>query len=338
MKRFWCGAINIGFGLFVSGMIVAFLYCVFFAACEANAAKLDATYDAACRVSQDDGVGSGVVFEIGEQEVFVLTNAHVAKSKNVTVEFWRRGFRSVRLPGRVIIRHVRADVAVVAVCKALFRSAVPRAVRLAPRGYRVRVGQTITSVGCAQGTWATGFVGHVTGERGTSIAFQPVIANGRSGSALCDEDGLIIGLIQARWEKPGEECGLALPVENIYRALNLDGMGQHDPQPLLEYVQCGPSKCAPFGRPQDKPPVLPWRQEQQKRDQSQDQRIGGLEQTFPGLVERIDRVEAPPVVPIVPEVASPVEDSTAPGPLAVVLLIIAAVAVGGVLFYVAGKN
>ena len=180
-------------------------------------------HDATCRITaRDGGRGTGCVFEISQGRVFVLTAAHlVGGHPTVDCEFWWRGYRSAPLPGRVISRSEPADAAIVAVAESQFGGILPKAVPLAPRDYVVRPGDTLASVGCAGGTWSTGWKGHALGYRGADLHFTPTPADGRSGSAIFDADGRqIVGLLRARTTNNSE--GIATSLQDLYRAFQVD--------------------------------------------------------------------------------------------------------------------
>ena len=155
-------------------------------------AALSDCIDATCRITTAEGsCGSGCVFEIGNGSVYVLTAGHVAgNAAAVQCEFWRHGHQSSPLAGQVIGRSAAADAAVVAVPAAALGGLLPAAIPLAPRGEAVRAGDTLASVGCAGGSWSTGWKGHALGYEAEELRFVPAPANGRSGSALFDgEEG-----------------------------------------------------------------------------------------------------------------------------------------------------
>ena len=182
-------------------------------------AELERAIDATCRITAaDGGRGTGCVFERSQGHVFLLTNAHVASSATVQCEFWRDGHRSQPLVGQVIRRDERVDAAIVRVAESQFAGTLPQAVPIAPRGFRLVPGATITSVGCAEGRWSTGWKGHVLADDGGEVRFVPPPANGRSGSALFDATGRrIVGLIKAR--TMDDATGIAVSVGAIYDAL-----------------------------------------------------------------------------------------------------------------------
>ncbi len=308
--------------------------------------------DATCRLrAPDGGTGTGCVFEVSQGRVFVITNRHVVgDASTMQCVFWRRGHQSMELPGEVLVRSPAVDVAVVTLPAAAFGRRPPRAVPIAPRATQLVEGQTLTSVGCARGAWATGWKGHVSGYAGENLCFTPPPADGRSGSALFDEQGTrIVGLIWGRDQREGR--GYAVPVQNLYRALNFSetsaGGWRHSPLPTVSFTpaQCGPGGCpAPY--------LLPYRRFEERYQNLQDQRIGRLEDremqpqgvwpTLPPNVElRIgqQRPQLPDAPP--PSVEQEPPRSTGDGGmsgLGVALTLAAALGVGIFLFYVVGKQ
>ncbi|HUT11872.1 MAG TPA: serine protease [Thermoguttaceae bacterium] len=176
--------------------------------------------DATCRITaKDGGRGTGCAFERSQGYVYVLTAAHVVgDSQTVQCEFWRAGHQSSPLPATVIQRSPEADAAVVAVPESAFGGLVPKTIPVGPRDFVVRPGETVTSVGCANGTWSTGFRGHALGYEGSDLHFVPTPANGRSGSAIFDAEGrVIVGLLRAR---TGDDTqGIATSLQTLHAAL-----------------------------------------------------------------------------------------------------------------------
>jgi hypothetical protein len=247
-------------------------------------AAINDALDATCRITAADGsCGTGCVFEITGGTVYVLTAAHlVSDSPTVQCEFWKLGHQSQPLAGRVTACSRAADAAVVSLAEAAFAGVRPAVILLAPRDYVVRPGETLTSVGCASGAWATGWMGHAIGgtggeARGTGeLRFVPAPANGRSGSAIFDAEARqIVGLVRARTGDSAE--GIATTVQDIYRAFDApansaatlpkgtDPFSSNDnwdsPRERLAPIvatQCGPGGCP--ARPQTwQNHVLPYR-------------------------------------------------------------------------------
>jgi len=312
-------------------------------------ASLADCLDATCRIQAPDGsTGTGCAFEISQGTVFVLTNRHVVGAADrVQCVFWQQGHQSAALAGSVLARSDQVDVALVTIPASAFEGRPPRVVPLASGGTRLTEGETVTSVGCANGAWATGWKGHVLGYDGTSVCFTPPPADGRSGSALFDAGGQrIVGLIWGRLEQ-GEGRGYAVTVENLYRALNFAQTGTgwvHRPLPLLtvaDNAQCGPNGCAPRGY------ILPYRNFQQQREYQRDRQLDQLDrqlelrgQVWPTLPPQIQgKVEVQTEINDQPATERAKQETAkrASG-LGVALTLAAALAAGVFLFYVVGKQ
>ena len=220
-------------------------------------ASLSDCADAVCRIAAADGsCGSGCVFEIDGQWVYVLTAAHVVgENAAVQCEFWRNGHKSEGLAGQVSRRNADVDAAVVAVPAASLGGVLPSAIPLAPRGTAVQAGQTLVSIGCANGAWATAWKGHAVPGDADELRFVPSPANGRSGSPILNAEGSqIVGILVARTMDNAE--GIGVPIAAVYRAFDAKKsrvereelrVGPPDSQlstlnsQLL--TQCGPNGC-----------------------------------------------------------------------------------------------
>ncbi len=209
-----------------------------------------ACVEATCRVTAaDGGRGTGCAFERSQGYVFLLTGAHVATSAALECEFWRAGHQSRPLAGRVVLRDETADVAVVAIAQRALGESAPPVVPLAPPDWVAAPGDTLGSVGCARGAWATGWQGHAIGYDAADLHFLPAPANGRSGSALFDATGrFIVGLIRAR--SGDDSRGIAVSVQTIYRALgnaSQRNAASRTALPPVTLTQCIGGLCPPRG-------------------------------------------------------------------------------------------
>jgi hypothetical protein len=213
--------------------------------------------DATCRITAaDGGVGSGCVFEISQGRVYVLTAAHVVgKDRAIRCEFWRQGHQSRPLTGQVIARSETADAAIIAVPEEVFGGVLPSVIPIAPRDYAVPAGATLTSVGCANGTWSTGWKGHALGYDGGDLRFLPVPANGRSGSAIFDGEGkMIVGVLRARTVNDTE--GIATPVRSLYDAFSFSTSSKrNDAAADAVQVQCPGGVCPSGSCPNGNCPI-----------------------------------------------------------------------------------
>jgi len=247
-------------------------------------AAIDDCIDATCRVTAaDGGRGTGCVFELSQGRVYVLTAAHVVgRSRRVECEFWRHGHRSNPLAGQVTARDEAADAAIVVLSQTAFRGILPTATPLAPRDHLLRPGQPVVSVGCAGGSWATGFKGHVLGYRGADLVFVPGPANGRSGSAVFDAAGeRIVGLLRAR--SMDDSHGFATSVQALYRAFAVSSSAKPSgarPQAASsggEDVQCPGGECPTPWR------LLPYRHYQDERFRQLERQLPGPSPAWPTL-------------------------------------------------------
>lgn len=215
---------------------------------------------ATCRIISPQGnVGTGCVTEVTGNYVGVLTNAHVvAHHATVKCQFYRRGFQSVPITATVAARSQtrQVDAALVVIQTSAFGGLAPKPVRIAQQSYVVQPGETIRSVGCANGAWPTAWTGHAIGyDEDSHLLFRPAPADGRSGSAIFNAAGEIVGLIFARHDDAG--VGMACSVQSMRQGLAADAKRQGefrylgDGMTLVKWepvkVQCGPGGCDPNG-------------------------------------------------------------------------------------------
>lgn len=252
----------------------------------------DRFLDAACRVrSQYDGLGSGMVIAIREGNVYVLTARHVLDQSNergqvtrhcrvgdaVSCDLWRSGHKSAPVRGAVVGVAQGIDAAFLALPQAAFGGVLPAYVPLAGPELLVSPGDTLMSIGCSRGTWATAFRGHALGysQDGSMLYFTPAPANGRSGSALLSADGsCVVGVITVRREPEGEPMsGGAVSTRSIYLAFappnrHMSAVFSARLANIRFAPPCPDGSCGPLGglfgrnqpqpRPQPAPQGQPW--------------------------------------------------------------------------------
>jgi len=266
-------------------------YCtlgLFMLTAGAARAAIDDCIDATCRITAaDGGRGTGCVFEVSQGRVYVLTAAHVVgQSRRVECEFWRHGHRSSPLAGQVTARNEAADAAIVVLGQAAFGGVLPTAIPLAPRDHVLRPGQPIVSVGCAGGSWSTGFKGHVLGYQGADLLFVPGPANGRSGSAIFDAAGQrIVGLLRAR--SMDDSRGIATSLQALYGAFSgpSNCKSRIENGQLQVDAQCPGGQCPTVPSQGDVTPwrLLPYRHYQDERFRQIERQLPGPGSTWPTL-------------------------------------------------------
>ncbi len=284
-------------------MVFGFVLVLALGGTRAHGALADCM-DATCRVSTPSGaVGTGCVFDRSGGSVLVLTGGHVVEGHyQVGCEFWRDGRPSKVLPGRVVLQSRTADVAVIWLTESVFEGVLPQAIPLAGRERLAQAGQTIVSVGCSRGTWPTAWKGQALGYLGGDLRFLPPPVEGRSGSAIFDDQGeRILGLIRARDDQRGE--GIATPVQALYPALG---------QPSTEGCQdgnCPPYRFLPYRQRQEyernapQSPAWPVRPEVDLSETNR--KLEEIARLLKSLKEEKGPQEAaPPVVPVKPPVDS----------------------------------
>jgi len=248
-------------------MVRVMVYLAF--ALTAICGRVVAQTEPTCRVSVPGGIGTGIVFERSQGYVYQLTNSHVIdNARQAKCEFWRQGHQSAPLAGEVILNAHDMDAAVIAIPEVSFGKNIPLPIPFAPRDYRLQLGQTICSAGCAGGSWPTAWRGHFLGyEQDGRIRFTPPPANGRSGSAITDTSGsMIVGLVEAR--SLDNSHGIGISVQQLYHALGREVRAKQRVTP----TQCGlegcPSGgCGPSAGPTPQYRLLPYRQKQQQAPQ-----------------------------------------------------------------------
>jgi hypothetical protein len=274
----------------------AFLLCLAATSASADAAMTDCI-DATCRITAPDGgFGTGVVYHRDADKVWVLTNAHIATANALTLEFWRDGHQSRKVPGHTVMRNQALDTAVIAVDARLFGEMLPVAIPIAAASYRAQPGQAVTSVGCVNGGWATGWKGHVLRYYGSDMWFLPPPAGGRSGSAIFDAEGTkIIGLLRACVEDGSTMWGAATSSQALARLFR-----EHNTQyaPVCESEDCPTSNDSTWR-------LSPYRANQDRLNQAQDDRIDSL---YPTMPKQQSRPMVPvDVTPITTETPTPVD-------------------------------
>jgi len=274
--------------------VLAIVLITLWAAGPATASIADCI-DATCRITATDGGrGTGCAFEHSQGYVYVLTAAHVVgQGRTVQCEFWRAGHQSSPLPALVIKRSSEADAAVVAVPESAFGGLVPKTIPVAPRDFVVRPGETLASVGCANGTWSTGFRGHALGYHGSDLHFVPTPANGRSGSAIFDAEGrMIVGLLRARTADGTQ--GIATSLQTLHAALA--GQSQSEIRnPKSEITQCPGGACPTPGSGNYQYHLLPgpqYRQYEQGRGEAYNE---GRSNPWPTLPPASASAPMPPI-------------------------------------------
>jgi hypothetical protein len=195
-------------------------------------ADVESALDAVVKVKAGNATGTGTIFLVDKGHVHILTNAHVAATKDVNILFYRQGYESPPIPGQTAWRATGGkepgtdnDLAVVTVETSRL-GYTPPAMPIAPLSKNPKDGQTMITVGCPSGLWPQLFRGHImktASGRDSATTFYPPPKGGRSGSAVYDREcNQIIGVVAWVIGDPqgGQSVGGAVSLENIIRHMS----------------------------------------------------------------------------------------------------------------------
>lgn len=168
--------------------------------------------------------GSGTLIDSREGRVLVLTCGHIFRDSDgkgkITVDLFTP--TPQKLAGQLVSYDLKRDIGLVVI-----RPPTPVTVaRVAEPGFRVALGDKVTTVGCNNGGQPTAVGSQVigvdkfSGPHNVEVAGQPV--QGRSGGGLFASDGTVIGVCNAA--DPADNQGLYASAETIRGQLDHSGL------------------------------------------------------------------------------------------------------------------
>jgi len=221
--------------------------------------NLNQIFEASCLVSTPSGLGSGVCFQQDESNFYFMTNAHVVgQYKNIKINFWRAGVKSIDVSGNVIWRKWQRDtdidLAIIQVPKISFGAFPPRVIHPVNKDFKFRANDYFVTSGCPRGSWLVGLEGNIEKVEDHKIYFTPPPADGRSGSGLfaviTDTNGeqhtRLAAIIAWRLDNilGGKSLGGAIPISTYYNLRN----NTHQPTQIpASYVPVGLSDTHALG-------------------------------------------------------------------------------------------
>lgn len=189
-----------------------------------QAADYEQILNATCRVNG----GSGVLIKKDKEYAWIMTAGHCVvnreKKKNPgeiydlkesqIVRFYNEGQISHKMQGEVhwFIYHPKttSDLAIVKVSQSEFLDySIPDPLKIAPKYYELEYDETITSCGCPNAAWPNLWKGRVSRISSDYFLFKPRPVKGRSGSAVFNKQGEIVGIVILT-------DGTAVPLDRIY--------------------------------------------------------------------------------------------------------------------------
>lgn len=155
---------------------------------------------------ESEGAGSGVIFHEDDENVYIVTNAHVVSGANsVMISVSESDMVEASLVGK----DTNADLAVIYVSKDALRSVGITGVTVADIGSssELQVGESVIAIGNALGQGNTATAGivsalskdvNIQGRKLTVIQTDAAINPGNSGGALINSRGQVIGINTAK--------------------------------------------------------------------------------------------------------------------------------------------
>ena len=200
------------------------LTLLFILSCSNLYADMDTLYDSVCAVNG----GTGTVYAVTEDKIFIVTNAHCVllddlktENESHTVYFFHTGTKSPAFDAKVLQLRCDAyyqfksyiftkDIAIVTVLmKSVKRFyTVPKAFKIKLATTRPKAGALFYSVGrpapksneedtevASWTSWPTGFKGRITDVTKNKVFIRPYPIPGRSGSLVMNSKDRLIGII-----------------------------------------------------------------------------------------------------------------------------------------------
>lgn len=172
---------------------------------------------------ESEGSGSGIIYKVDGDTVYIVTNNHVVESANsVTVSITGKEQVNAKLVGK----DASSDLAVISVSKTDLAAAGVTDVTAAKFGNSddMHVGETVIPIGNALGQGKTATLGiisaqnkeiNIDGKKLTVIQTDAAINPGNSGGALVNTAGEVIGINTAKLSSSAVEgIGYAIPISS----------------------------------------------------------------------------------------------------------------------------
>jgi hypothetical protein len=185
----------------------------------------DEALDSTCLIKTDNNYGTGVVYAEDANYFYICSAGHVLRNngiqdKTAKIGFFCEGRRSQLVDSEVLWTEYKAntsdDLGVIRLKKELVKGLPIKVIPFDSERDPISVDSSITSWGCANGSWVTGWSGRVTSSNNNYIYFNPNPAVGRSGSPIFNKDSSkIVGIIVMQ----STSGGIAVPVPKIRNLL-----------------------------------------------------------------------------------------------------------------------
>lgn len=172
---------------------------------------------------ESEGSGSGIIYKVDGDTVYIVTNNHVVESANsVTVSI----IGDEQVNAKLVGKDASSDLAVISVSKTDLSAAGITDVAAAKFGNsdNMQVGENVIAIGNALGQGKTATLGiisaqnkeiNIDGKKLTVIQTDAAINPGNSGGALVNTAGEVIGINTAKLSSSAVEgTGFAIPISS----------------------------------------------------------------------------------------------------------------------------
>ncbi len=182
--------------------------------------------DAWNREFTEPGLGSGIIFDVTDDKVHIITNSHVVEqATSLTVTF----LGNTRVPAQLVGNDTTSDIAVIAVNKEEVPEAIRADLKPAPMGDSdtLEVGELAVAIGnpvneAYHNTVTAGVISALNREirlpdkRLNLIQTDAAINPGNSGGALVGSAGTVIGINTIKLvDSQIEGMGFAIPINEV---------------------------------------------------------------------------------------------------------------------------
>lgn len=160
---------------------------------------------------RSSGVGSGIVVGSDNSHYYALTNAHVATTEKLEVEFFDAG-TITKCSGVTVMRDESVDLAVIKINTNGYNPAI---VPIDPN-YTLSKNEVLASIGHPEGGMPTCYFCSYKGRDETmGVYYTPPPKQGRSGSPLLSTDGnRVVGIVYG-YLTNAPNYGLAVPADTV---------------------------------------------------------------------------------------------------------------------------
>lgn len=213
--------------------------------CAERAVDVDGIYNSCCRVYNGNTAGSGTCFFFDDEgNAYILTNYHVARTSDCTVQFFPNG-EPISLKAQNVWHAYDQSSSLDAVILRVNSSDARNIKNYVPLwtggDEGITTEECMYSAGCPSAKWLRAVKGRIRKD-GNGVVFKPTPYGGQSGSGLIIErnnEPWVGALLTWRTMDEGREDygGLAQPIKRVLNAMSGNVSNEHNPLPASA-IEC----------------------------------------------------------------------------------------------------